>query len=78
MRVNSFRQIKCMVTDPNLGNLKKISFTNANFFINCPDYRITNYPNPTIESFEGLRLNADNNAPTIFKGNFSKKYYQLE
>ena len=66
--VNSFRQVKCIVKDPNLGNLKKIAFSNANFFINCPEYRITRYENPAIDSFQGLKLNADNDARTIFKG----------
>merc|ERR1712157_467029 len=73
--VNSFRQVKCIVKDPNLGNLKKIAFSNANFFINCPEYRITRYENPAIDSFQGLKLNADNDARTIFKGSKSDLWH---
>ena len=66
IEVFGFRQLKCIVTDPNLANLKKISFANSNFFIGCPEYSTTKY-NTTDMGFTGLTLNTDNAATTIFK-----------
>ena len=36
IEIVSLKEIKCTLTDPALAALKKVSFSNENFFINCP------------------------------------------
>ena len=57
VEIFGFKQIKCVVNDPNLANLKKISFANANFFTHCPDIQTTKY-NSSSTGFTGLRLDS--------------------
>ena len=71
--VFGFRQIKCLVTDANLANLKKISFANPNFFIGCPEYITTKYSTGSL-GFTGLTLNTAAVGTTIFRGSTTEKY----
>lgn len=44
--INAFEQIKCKVADPSQANLKKVAFSNENFFIGCPEFVYENLPKP--------------------------------
>ena len=49
-KITGFRQIKCIVNDPDLANMKKISFQNREFFIHCPNFQITQLRDPLTKS----------------------------
>ena len=64
IEITSFKEIKCTITDPALVALKKISFSNENFFINCPAAHRQETKlavDETNNGFTGLTLN-DNEA----------------
>ena len=64
-KITSFRQIKCIVDDPDLANMKKISFQNREFFIHCPRFQITQLRDPitrptTLVTHDGSAINIAN------------------
>ena len=69
IEITSFKEVKCILTDPALTALKKVSFSNENFFINCPAaFRQETKLNATNNGFTGLTLNENEQNAFILSG----------